>query len=40
MSKEEILTEIKGLAEKLGRVPSLEELKTTTPVVKLGAPAI
>jgi hypothetical protein len=32
MSREEILTSIKGLAEKLGRVPSLAELKTMTPV--------
>ena len=32
MSREEILTTIKGLAEKLGRVPSLDELKTMTPV--------
>ena len=32
MSREEILTSIKGLAEKLGRVPSLTELKTMTPV--------
>ena len=32
MSKEEIVTAIKGLAEKLGRVPSLKELKTMTPV--------
>ena len=32
MSKEEILTAIQGLAEKLGRVPTLTELKTMTPV--------
>jgi hypothetical protein len=32
MSREEILTTIKGLAEKLGYVPSLDELKTMTPV--------
>ncbi len=32
MSREEILTSIKGLAKKLGRVPSLAELKTMTPV--------
>jgi hypothetical protein len=32
MSKEEIMTEIQGLAKKLGRVPTLTELKTMTPV--------
>ena len=32
MSKEEILTAIQGLAEKLGRVPTLTEMKTMTPV--------
>jgi hypothetical protein len=32
MSREEIMTTIQGLAEKLGRVPSLDELKTMTPV--------
>ena len=32
MSKEEILTAIQGLAEKLGRVPTLTEIKTMTPV--------
>jgi len=32
MTREEILTAIRKLAEKLGRVPSLEELKTMTPV--------
>ena len=32
MSREEILTAIQGLAEKLGRVPTLKELKTMTPV--------
>ena len=32
MSREEILTAIQGLAEKLGRVPTLTEIKTMTPV--------
>jgi hypothetical protein len=32
MTREEIKATIQGLAEKLGRVPSLEELKTMTPV--------
>ncbi len=32
MTREEIMTTIRGLAEKLGRVPSLAELKTMTPV--------
>jgi hypothetical protein len=32
MSKEEIMTTIQGLAQKLGRVPTLTELKTMTPV--------
>jgi Homing endonuclease associated repeat len=32
MTKEEIVTTIRGLAEKLGRVPSLAELKTMTAV--------
>jgi hypothetical protein len=32
MSKEEILTTIKGLAEKLGRVPTLDDLRMMTPV--------
>ena len=32
MSREEILTSIQGLAEKLGRVPTLTEIKTMTPV--------
>ncbi len=32
MTREEILTAIRGLAEKLGRVPSLDELHTKTAV--------
>ncbi|MBZ5504025.1 MAG: hypothetical protein LAO78_00935 [Acidobacteriia bacterium] len=32
MTKEEILTTIRGLAETLGRVPTLTELKSMTPV--------
>ena len=32
MTREEIVTTIRGLAEKLGRVPSLAELKTMTAV--------
>jgi hypothetical protein len=32
MSREEILTAIQALAEKLGRVPTLTEIKTMTPV--------
>jgi hypothetical protein len=32
MSREEIMTAIQGLANKLGRVPTLTELKTMTPV--------
>src|SRR6185437_11895090 len=32
MSKEEIMAAIQGLAQKLGRVPTLTELKTMTPV--------
>jgi hypothetical protein len=32
MSKEEIMTEIQGLAQKLGRVPTLSELKMMSPV--------
>ena len=32
MSKEEILAAIQGLAEKLGSVPTLTEIKTMTPV--------
>ena len=35
MSKEEIMTTIQGLANKLGRVPTLTELKTMTPVTLL-----
>ncbi len=36
MTREEILTAIRGLAEKLGRVPSLEELHTKTAVSRRG----
>src|SRR5258707_10633364 len=36
MTREEILTAIRGLAEKLGRVPSLEELHTQTAVSRRG----
>jgi len=36
MSKEEIMTAIQGLANKLGRVPTLTELKTMTPVGRRG----
>ena len=32
MSKEEVVTVIQGLAKKLGRVPTLKELRTMTPV--------
>jgi hypothetical protein len=35
MTKEEIMTTIQGLANKLGRVPTLTELKTMTPVTLL-----
>ena len=36
MSREEIMTTIQGLAEKLGRVPTLSELKMMTPVGRRG----
>jgi hypothetical protein len=36
MSKEEVVTTIQALAQKLGRVPTLTELKTMTPVGRRG----